>query len=104
MIEDRRGRKEWPAAPFRAFDPVTNAFDGEIAVARQSIRDNIKICPPIDEKLVAPGISTSVACARTRTHAHTAGAGATYRSVAVGLAYAHAGDDELRDKVVQSVH
>ena len=38
------------------------------------------------------------------THTHMAGAGATYRSVAVGLTYAYAGDHELRDKVVQSVH
>jgi hypothetical protein len=67
MIEDRRGRKEWPAAPFRAFDPVTNAFDGEIAVARQSIRENIKICPPIDEKRPGSQLPSHVR-AHARTH------------------------------------
>lgn len=28
MIQDRAGRKEWPAAPFGDFDPVANAYDG----------------------------------------------------------------------------
>ena len=28
MIQDRPRRSEWPAAPFRDFDPVANAFDG----------------------------------------------------------------------------
>ena len=28
MIQDRPHRSEWPAAPFRDFDPVANAFDG----------------------------------------------------------------------------
>ena len=35
----------------------------------------------------------------TRTHIRTAGAGGTYRSVAVGLVYAHLQDEQLRDKV-----